>query len=255
MKEAVPKNNDTVEIDLIKLFMAYLHKWWLILLCALVVGGGALLYTMKFITPLYQASITIYVNNVRSGERIDYISGSNLQASQQLVSTYANIIQSDTVLSKVIEEAGVNYTPDQMRGLLSTKQVGGTELFNVYVTHSDPKMAAYLVNTVASVAPAEIETFVEGSSTKIIDYAKVPASPCSPSYSRNTVVGALIGGVLAVIYVTLRCLLDVRIKEEEDLASLFDYPVLGHIPHFDQPASGKKNAYAEPYTSAGGRGK
>ena len=66
--------------------------------------------------------------------------------------------------------------------------------------------------------------------------------------------GALIGGVLAVIYVTLRCLMDVRIKEEEDLASLFDYPVLGNIPHFDQPASGKKNAYAEPYTSAGGRG-
>ena len=58
-----------------------------------------------------------------------------------------------------------------------------------------------------------------------------------------------------MIYVTLRCLMDVRIKEEEDLASLFDYPVLGHIPHFDQPASGKKNAYAEPYTSAGGRGK
>ena len=123
-----------------------------------------------------------HLNNVRSGERIDYISGSNLQASQQLVSTYANIIQSDTVLSKVIEEAGVNYSPAQMRSLLSTKQVGGTELFNVYVTHSDPKMAAYLVNTVASVAPAEIETFVEGSSTKIIDYAKVPASPCSPSY-------------------------------------------------------------------------
>lgn len=255
MKEAVPKNNDTVEIDLIKLLTAYLHKWWLILLCALVVGGGALLYTMKFITPLYQASITIYVNNVRSGERIDYISGSNLQASQQLVSTYANIIQSDTVLSKVIEEAGVNYTPDQMRGLLSTKQVGGTELFNVYVTHPDPKMAAYLANTVASVAPAEIETFVEGSSTKIIDYAKVPGGSCSPSYSRNTVVGALIGGVLAVVYVTLRCLLDVRIKGEDDLAAMFDYPVLGQIPHFDQPSSGKKNAYAEPYAAASGRRK
>ena len=84
-----------MEIDLLKLFMAYLHKWWLILLCALVVGGGTLLYTMKLVTPLYQASITVYVNNVRSGERIDYISGSNLQASQQLVNTYSNIIQSD----------------------------------------------------------------------------------------------------------------------------------------------------------------
>lgn len=90
------------------------------MLCALIVGGGALLYTMKFVTPLYQASITIYVNNVRSGERIDYISGSNLQASQQLVNTYSNIIRSDTVLAKVIDEAKVNCTTDDMRKLLST---------------------------------------------------------------------------------------------------------------------------------------
>ena len=48
-----------MEIDLLKLFMAYLHKWWLILLCALVVGGGTLLYTMKLVTPLYQDSITV----------------------------------------------------------------------------------------------------------------------------------------------------------------------------------------------------
>ena len=41
------------------------------LLCALLVGAALLLYTMEMVTPLYQASVTIYVNNVRSGERID----------------------------------------------------------------------------------------------------------------------------------------------------------------------------------------
>lgn len=254
MNETLPKNNEVVEIDLLKLFMAYLHKWWLILLCALLVGGGALLYTMKLVTPLYQASITVYVNNVRSGERIDYISGSNLQASQQLVNTYSNIIKSDTVLTKVAEEAGVYYTPDTMRGLLSTRQVGETEMFNVYITHPDPEEAAHLANAVANVAPAEIENFVEGSSAKIIDYAKVPTSRCSPNYSRSAVLGAAIGGVLAVVYVTLRCLMDVRIKEEEDLVALFDYPVLGQIPSFDQPSSGKKHAYAAPYVTAGEKG-
>ena len=250
MNETLPKNNEVVEIDLLKLFMAYLHKWWLILLCALLVGGGALLYTMKLVTPMYQASITVYVNNVRSGERIDYISGSNLQASQQLVNTYSNIIKSDTVLAKVAEEAEIYYTPDAMRKLLSTRQVGETEMFNVYITHRDPETAAHLANASANVAPAEIESFVEGSSAKIIDYATVPTQRSSPSYSRSAILGALIGGLLAVAYVTLRCLLDVRIKQEEDLAALFDLPVLGQIPSFAQSAGGKRYTYAAPYAAA-----
>ena len=251
MKETTAQKNDgVIEIDLHKLLLAYLHKWWLIVLCALFIGGASLLYTMEIVTPLYQASITVYVNNVRSGERIDYISGSNLQASQKLVNTYSNIIRSDTVLTKVAKAANVSYTPDMMRGLMSTKQVGETELFDVYITHSDPELAAHLANAIADVAPAEIEGFVEGSSAKIIDYAKVPSERCSPSYSRNTVFGAVIGGVLAVAYVTLRCLLDVRIKEEEDLTALFDLPVLGQIPSFVQKGNGKKYAYADPYASS-----
>lgn len=239
-----------MEIDLRKLFLAYLHKWWVILLCAVVVGAGALFYTMKLVTPLYQANITVYVNNVRSGGRIDYISGSNLQASQQLVNTYSNIIKSDTVLSKVAEEAGVDYTPDDMRKILTTKQVGETEMFNVYIVHPDPAEAAYIANAVATVAPVEIEGVVEGSSAKIIDYAQVPDTRYSPSYSRSAVLGAAAGGILALVYVTIRCLLDVRIKEEEDLTALFALPVLGQIPSFDDAAPGKRNAYAAPYGEA-----
>ena len=148
------------------------------------------------------------------------------------------------------EEAGVYYTPDTMRGLLSTRQVGETEMFNVYITHPDPEAAAHLANAVANVAPVEIESIVEGSSAKIIDYAKVPTSRCSPSYSRSAMLGAVVGAALAVLYVTLRSLLDVRIKEEEDLTALFDLPVLGQIPSFTQTANGKKRAYAAPYAAA-----
>ena len=180
MNDAQNDKNAVAEIDLRKLLLAYLRKWWLIVLCALIVGAAALAYTVKFVTPMYQASITVYVNNVRSGERIDYISGSNLQASQQLVNTYANIIKSDTVLQKVSEEAGAGYTPETLRKLLSTAQVGETELFNVYIIHPNPAEAARLANAVANVAPAEIESFVEGSSAKVIDYAKVPDKRYSP---------------------------------------------------------------------------
>lgn len=233
---------DGKEIDLQKLLWAYLRKWWLIVVCGLVVAAAALLYTMNCVTPLYRASVTIYVNNISAGERIDYISGSNLSAAQQLVSTYVNIIRSDSVLQKVVDQSGLDYSAAQIRSYMSAAQVGETELFNVYITHSSPQMAAQIANAVAEVAPGEIEKIVEGSSTKIIDYATVPAGRYSPNYSKNTMLGAVVGVVLAVAYVTLRHLLDVRLKDEDELVQMFDLPVLGRIPSFSQLNS-KKGGY------------
>lgn len=238
----ITEPRDGKEIDLQKLLWAYLRKWWLIVICGLVLAAAALLYTMNWITPLYRASVTIYVNNISAGERIDYISGSNLSAAQQLVNTYVNIIRSDSVLQKVVDQSGLDYSVAQIRGCMSAAQVDETELFNVYITHPDPQMAAQIANAVAEVAPGEIEKIVEGSSTKIIDYAKVPTSRYSPSYSRNTMLGGVIGVVLAAAYVTLRYLLDVRLKDEDELVQMFDLPVLGRIPSFSQLNS-KKGGY------------
>ena len=241
MKETMPPR-DGIEIDLQKLLWAYLRKWWLIVACGLVLAAATLLYTMNCITPMYRANVTIYVNNMSAGERVDSISGSNLSAAQQLVNTYVNIIRSNSVLQKVVEQSGLDYSADQIRDCMSAAQVGDTEMFNVYILHSDPEMAAHIANAVAEVAPGEIGNIVEGSSTKIIDYAEVPDSRYSPSYSRNTMLGGIIGVVLAVAYVTLRYLLDVRLKEEDELVQLFDFPVLGRIPSFTH-LNGKKGGY------------
>lgn len=228
----VEKKQESMEIDLVKLLFLYLHKWWLILLCAIVGGGIMYCYTAYFVTPMYQAGVIIYVNNVKSGQQVEYISGSNLTASQQLVSTYVNIIRSDTVLEKVADSIEMDMSAADIRDIMSASQVGETELFDVYISHSDPEMAAYIANAVAKVAPGEIENFVEGSSTKIIDYAKIPEKPYSPSYTKNITLGAIVGIILIVAVLTVRDLLDVRIKREVDLTELFDLPVLGRIPDF-----------------------
>lgn len=237
------EKRDGLEIDLQKLLLAYLRKWWLILACTVLAGAIALYVTAKFITPLYQAEVTVYVNNLKSGQEVEYVSSSNLSTSQRLVNTYITIIRSDTVLEKVAEASDLNVTAGQIRSVMSAAQVDDTELFTVTITHSNPEVAAQLANAVAEVAPAEIEEFVEGSSTKIIDYAKVPVNPSSPNHSRNTVLGALVGCVVALLYVTLRFLLDVRIKDEEDLNMLFDLPVLAQIPAFAPEGSKRRSAY------------
>lgn len=239
----INEKRDGLEIDLQKLLMAYLRKWWLIVICTVLAGAIALFVTAKFITPMYRAEVTIYVNNARSGQEVEYVSSTNLSTSQKLVNTYITMIKSDTVLEKVAEASGLNVTANGIRRVMSASQVDTTELFTVTITHANPELAAQLANAVAEVAPAEIEEFVEGSSTKIIDYAKVPTSPSSPNRSRNAVLGALVGCVIALLYVTLRFLLDVRIKDEEDLHMLFDLPVLAQIPAFVPEGTKRRNGY------------
>ncbi len=221
-----------IELDLQKLLQACIHKWWIIAACAIACATAIMLYTINFVTPMYSAGITVYVNNVRSDQDVEYISNNNLLTSQMLVNTYISIIRSDTVLEKIAEKSGVDVTSNQIRGMMRTEQVEETELFNVYITHPDPRTAARLANAVAEVAPREIEGFVEGSSTKILDYAKIPTSPSSPNVRKTTIIGFLIGMLLGIAYVTMRFLMDVRIKDEEDLTSLFELPVLAQIPSF-----------------------
>lgn len=221
-----------VEIDIQKLLLAYLQKWWFILVLTVIGLCVMYLYTMHYVTPMYRASTTIYVNNNRSEEKTDYVSGGDLATSERLVSTYTNMITSDTVLSKVIDATGYDYSTDQLRGMTTSSQVGGTEIFKVYVTNADPQVAATIANAIAYTAPDVIADFVEGSSTKIIDYAKVPQSPSSPNVKRNLTIGGVCGAILALGLLTLQFLLDVRIKDDEDLRALCELPILGQIPDF-----------------------
>ncbi len=241
-------NKEGLELDLQKLLLAYLRKWWLLAGCAVVAALLAGCFTVNFITPLYSADVTVYVNNAGRDQKINYITGSNLETAQHLVNTYIQIIESDSVLEKVSAAGNLGMEAKEIRACMRAAQKGEAEIFAVRITHPDPKMAARIANAVAEVAPSEIESFVEGSSTKVIDYAKVPEAPSSPNLLKNVVLGGMIGGLLAAAYVTLVFMMDVRIKNEEELAMLFNLPVLGQIPGFGKTdrkcrRSSKRTAY------------
>lgn len=248
---------DFAEIDLKEIVLGLLKKWWLLLLSALIVGGAAYAYTANFITPQYRATVTIYVNNFSVSEESgypEYISATNLATSQRLVTTYVNIIKSNTVLKKVIEQSGMDMTVEQVRNMMTASAVENTEMFNVHVSNADPVLAAIIANVIADVAPDEIANILEGSSTKIIDRAEVPQYRYTPSFRKNTFLGCAAGAILAAVYVVLRILLDQRIKSQEDLDRLFNLPILGEIPEFD-PNRSKKGKYSQGYNVGYPRGK
>ncbi len=232
MNENAQNARGEVEIDLVKLFGAFLKKWWLIAILVLVGGALAFAYTYFLVTPLYRTYTSFYVNNSTRTQEVEEVTQAQLTTSARLVATYINIVGSDRVMSEVRDTLGDGYTVEQLKKMMTAQQVDNTEIFNIYVTSPDPAEAARVCNVIAEVAPEAISSLIEGSSARIIDYAKAPTERYSPSYTRNTSIGIVIGLFLALAILTIHYLVDTRIKDEEELTAVCDYPILGQIPDF-----------------------
>ena len=261
-------NNPEIEIDLFKLIAALWRKALVIILIAILMASFAFAGTLLFITPKYQATASMYVNNSSFSlglERFNNssfslglerfsISASELSASNSLVNTYIFILKSRTTLEEVIAKAGLPYSSSALSEMISAESVTNTAAFNVTVTSSSPTEAELIANTIAQILPDRIAEIVDGSSVRIVDYAIVPAHRSSPSFTRNTVIGFLAGALLAVAIFTVKFLIDERndvlIHSADELRSIYpDITVLALIP--DMRLSEKKGYYYSSYYGEG----
>lgn len=220
------------EIDIKELAKGILKRGWIIAVCVVVFALGTLYYTANFVEPTYKASVTLYVNN-NSETGSNSVSSSNLAVALQLTKSYVNIIQSEAVLNKVVEKAQLtSIDAGDIRKMMSAEVLDDTEMFEVCIISPNPKMSADIANAIATYAPEEIRQIIEGSNAKVVDLAKVPDSRYAPNYATNTILGGLVGGVLAVVVIVSFLLSDTRIKGEADLTRISQIPVLGTIPDF-----------------------
>lgn len=236
------QEDSAINIDLRRLIQTWIYRWWAIALVAAIFAVGTFVYASVFVTKMYRSSVMIYVNNSRNSDSNDYVSSSNLTASKELVNTYITIINSESVLRRVIKEKDLNITTSRLRGMISASQVDETEIFKIYVSSSDPMQAYKVAHALGTVAPGVIEEYVTGSSAKMIDDAVIATSPYSPHPLRNAFVGAMVGGILVVAYLTLQQIFDTRVLTETDLESISELPILGKIPEFEHDMDSEENS-------------
>ena len=250
------KKDEEVEIDLMQLLKALTKKVWAIVLAAVLVGGCALLCTTLFITPLYKARTLMYVNNnaLNVGDMKMSISAGDLSAAQSLVDTYTIILGTRSTLDEVAEVSGVDYTYEELKEMVSAASVNSTEIFYVEVTSPDPKEAETIANTIGQILPDKISSIVEGSSARIVDYAVVPAKKASPSITKNTILGMLVGIVISCGIIIVRELMDDEVHSPDYLMDTFDIPVLAVVPELTINSTGSDYyEYGYGKSSKGGK--
>lgn len=241
------------EIDLLRLLRAFWHRAWLIVIAAILCAAAGFAYARFFITPTYQASTLLYVNNGSLSLGGTTFSVSDLTASKSLVPTYIVLLKTRDTINKVIERAGLEgqLSYGSLVGKVSASAVDDTQVFSVTVTDTDPKRATLLANTIAEVLPERVEEIISQSSVRIVDRAVVPGGRSGPNYTKYTSMGMIIGVVLACAAIVIMELLDDRVRDEQYLIQNYDLPILASIPDFT--GSGKMGSYYKRKHSYGYR--
>lgn len=232
-----PNNNEMV-IDLVQLARALWHRAWAIVLAMVIFGGAAFGYARFLITPLYQASAMMYVNNSSINVGSTQVDLSDLSAAQSLVETYIVILKTRGTLEQVIEQENLSYDYETLSDMIEAGAVNSTEVFEIQVTSADPEEAERIANCIAELLPGRISEIVEGSSVKIVDYAIVPSQKSSPSISRYTLLGLLLGAVVSCGVIVLMELFDEQIRDEEYVRETFDLPLLAAVPDLTGKGAG-----------------
>ena len=242
MDEREKSQRDEIEINIGWVVRAIMNRAWRVIMASVLCAAIAFGYTFQFITPQYQSTAMFYVNNnsFSVGDAALSITSGDLVTSRGLVDSYIVILKTRETLNEVIDYTGLDLTYSEVSNMISAAAVNETEIFRVTVTNPDPQEAEKIASAIAYILPKRISNIIDGTSAKIVDSAVAPAGPSSPSYTKNTLIGFLLGFLMSTGLIALKEISDTTIRSEEDIEHVCAHPVLTMVP--DMQASGKKNS-------------
>lgn len=227
------QDNQTVEIDVLSLVKTLWRRKFLIVVTAFVMAIVALGYSTFIIKPNYTSTTRIYVVNRQANEN-STLTNQDLQAGTYLVKDYKEIILSQDVLAKVIDDLNLNVQPSALAKKINVTVPTDTRIVSIAVSDGDAKEAARIANSLRQIAAEKIIAVTKVSDVTTLEEAEVPNSPSSPNIRRNTLIGFLAGGFLISVVILVVEVLDDRVKKPEDVEEALGITLLGVVPNMNK---------------------
>jgi capsular exopolysaccharide synthesis family protein len=206
---------------------------WLVVTATLACTIVALLASLSA-APVYQgtAKLLVVAKSDPAGGTSSAYSGALL--SQQLVKSFAQILESRATAEAALRLDPQSLTPRELQGRIKAEPITDTLLINLGVEDTDPSRAKRLANSVARAFIQSVPELQSGSTLRVslVEPALTPNSPVKPRTKLNIAVGFILGLMLGIGLALLREFLDRSVKTPEALETAADAPVVGTIPPF-----------------------
>lgn len=223
-------SNDYKEVDISVLFKKTIKLWWLYALIIISCVVGANYYTENYITPIYETNATLFIGKEISDEKASI--AEVVRQGTSLVEDYKLLVRTDVVLTKVVSDLGLEMSTENISSRLGVMNVVGSRFIYLSYSDSNPDRAVAVINRVAEVLKIKAEEVVNVKNVYIVDYAKIPKYPISPSVSRNRMAGAMFGFIVSILLSLFIALRKTTVETEKDIERITGAPIIGVIPKF-----------------------
>ena len=133
--------------DDLRHYLSLLMRWyWLLILAAMLAAVLAFLVS-KRMTPVYQASTKLLINEAPTARSADY---NSILTSERLARTYSEMLTTKPVVEAVIKDLDLNLDVKDLQKTIQVELVRDTQLIEVKVDNTNPVMAANIANTLVS---------------------------------------------------------------------------------------------------------
>lgn len=216
------------EIKLEDLFNYFKKNVIIIILVTLLFGMIGFLYTNYIQIPVYNSQTTLLLLQATTTE--GSITQSDIQLNQKLITTYSEIIKSNKVLNRVINELNLDTTIKDLSDAISVSSKSDSIIITITVTDEKPEMSMKMANSVAKVFMEEIGSLMSMENVSLIDEATLPINPANVKANQQIIIALGAGFILSAMILFIIFYFDTTIKSEEQIENIVDLPVIGSVP-------------------------
>lgn len=217
---------DEIEIDLKELFFEMLNHWKMIVLSMALVGIIAFIISRFILTPQYESTSQLYVLT----KSTSITSLADVQLGTNLTNDYMVVVKGRPVAEQVIENLDLDEGYGELLSKVTLNNPTDSRILEITVRDPDPKRAKKIADEMAKVASAFIAEKMDQDSPTLIQKGYADAGPVSPNVSKNTLLGAAIGLILAIGMILISYLLNDTIINSDDIEEKLGLHMLGALP-------------------------
>lgn len=231
-------SDEEIEIDLKDLLFELLSYWRLIAVVtvlAAVIGYAASTFLL---TPQYESTSVLYVQT----RSTSITSLADIQTSSSLTNDYIVVVKGRPVLEQVIANLRMNETYGSLYRKVSLNNPSNSRLLEITVTDENPQRAKAIADEIAAVGSAFISEKMDQDAPEIIQNGYADGDPVSPNVFKNTVIGGMIGAILAMGVIVISYLFNDTIMTPEDIERKLGLNVLGTLPMEESEDDGERRS-------------
>lgn len=172
------QNSASKIVTLKDLWEVFVHRLWIILLAAVVAGGGFFAVDRISFTPQYASTATLYIlRQADSATASD--ASSDFSLALKVVNDCTYLLKSHTVLDEVIGRLHLDVSYEDLYDCVSTSNPEDTRILEVTVRSDSPENAKRIVDQVCTIGAQRIEDAMGFQQVNLYEFGTTDPEPCN----------------------------------------------------------------------------